>query len=335
MNQKLALLIGLLIFGGLSCSPENPKAHLLPDNAEEKVVQDNTQVFDPKVDILFVVDNSGSMAVHQGNLSANVSKFTATFTKGSVLDYNIGIISTDMDNWRGKPCCGELTGTVKVVNKGTQNADQVLAQNFLLGTSGSADEKSFDPVVAALSAPNLTTKNAGFYRQSASLVVIFLTDAEDQSRTNAASLYKFLVDLKNGNQDKVLGYGVLVPSNDTSRCERDEYGVSPDKIESFLSMVVNNKNNIMSICDPDYGTRLANMAKDIVDKVGNIIYLDLPAEYESIRVTYGSMDLPRNYETGWSFDTKKNAILLGTKINWGSQPSGSRIKVFYNAATLD
>jgi hypothetical protein len=338
MNQKMALLMSFLVLGGLSCSPENPKAHIIPDNTEEKVVQDNTQVFDPKVDILFVVDNSGSMGTHQQNLSANVSKFTQAFIKGSILDYNIGIVTTDMDdyNWRSKPCCGELIGAIKVVNKATQNADRILSQNFLVGTSGSADEMSFDPVFSALSPPNLTTKNAGFYRQDATLVVIFLTDAEDQSKqTSAQGLYKFLVDLKNGNRDKVLSYGVLVPSNDTTRCERDDYSSKPLKIESFLSMVVNNKNNVMNICDPDYGTRLANMAKDIVDKVGNIIYLDLPPDIASIRVTYGSVDLPKNFETGWSFDVQKNAIILGSKINWGSQPSGSRVKVFYDAATLD
>jgi hypothetical protein len=338
MNQKFALLMGLLMIGGLSCSPENPKAHIVPDNTEEKVIQDNTQVFDPKVDILFVVDNSGSMQTHQANLSANISKFTSTFTKSSVLDYNIGIVTTDMDtyNFRGKACCGELVGAVKVVNKATQNADRILSQNFLVGTSGSADEMSFDPVVSALSPPNLNAANAGFYRPNASLVVIFLTDAEDQSRqTNAAGLYKFLVDLKNGNQDKVLGYGVLVPTNNSGRCDRDEPNTTPNRIENFLSMVVNNKNNIMNICDPDYGSRLANMAKDIADKVGNIIYLDLPPDVSSIRVTYGTADLPKNFETGWSFDVQKNAIMLGSKINWSSQPSGSRIKVFYNAATLD
>src|SRR5690349_494813 len=101
MNQKMALLMSFLVLGGLSCSPKNPKAHIIPDNTEEKVVQDNTQVFDPKVDILFVVDNSGSMGTHQQNLSANVSKFTQAFIKGSILDYNIGIVTTDMDdyNW--------------------------------------------------------------------------------------------------------------------------------------------------------------------------------------------------------------------------------------------
>ena len=339
MNFKYLVGLGTLALGVASCSPENPKAYLPPVLPEEKVIQDNTQVFDPKVDILFVVDNSGSMSTHQSNLSRNVAKFTSTFTKSSVLDYNIGIITTDMmgSSWgTRKPCCGQLVGSIRIVNKNIPNSDRVLADNFLVGTDGSATEASFDPVVAALSAPNLTGWNSGFYRQDASFVVIFLTDAEDQSNnTTPQGLYDFLVNLKNGNATKVLAYGVIVPTGDTSRCERDEYRTTPARIERFLSLVQNNKNNIMNICDQDYGTRLADMAKDIVSKVGNIIYLDRAPDLNSIRVTYGSIELPEDYEYGWSFDPKRNAIILGSKINWSSQPSGSRVKVFYNAAKLD
>jgi len=321
-----------------SCSPEAPKAYLTPVAPEEKVVQDNTQVFDPKVDILFVVDNSGSMAVHQRNLSNNVVKFTQTFTRSSVLDYNIGIVTTDMDGngWGArKPCCGQLVGSTRVVNKNTPGAEATLASNFLVGTDGSATEASFEPVVSALSQPNLVGWNSGFYRPDASLVVIFLTDAEDQSRAvSAQSLYNFLLNLKRGDASKLLGFGVIVPTNNTSRCDRDD-GSTPTKIEAFLGMMPNNKNNIMNICDPDYGTRLAMMAKDIVDKVGNIIYLDRAPALNSIHVYYGNSELPENYENGWSFDPKRNAIILGSKINWGSQPSGSRVKVSYTAASFN
>jgi hypothetical protein len=339
MNLKYIFGLGVLFLGVAACSPENPKAYIKPVVPDEKVIQDNTQVFDPKVDILFVVDNSGSMATHQSNLAKNVAKFTSTFTKSSVLDYNIGIVSTDMfgNSWGSrKACCGQLLGNTRVVNKNTPGADQVLANNFLVGTDGSASEASFDPVVAALSPPNLTGWNAGFYRLDASLVVIFLTDAEDQSdKVDAAGLYRFLLNLKQGNASKVLSYGVLVPTNDTMNCDRDENYTTPRRIESFLSMVQNNKNNIMNICDPDYGTRLASMAKDIVDKVGNIIYLSRAPDFNSIRVSYGSIDLPEDYHKGWSFDPKKNAIVLGDKIDWSSQPSGSRIKVFYSAAKFE
>jgi hypothetical protein len=323
------LLIGLVI-GTASCSPESLKAYIKPVT---EVVLDNTQAFDPRVDILFVVDNSGSMGDHQQNLADNMAKFTSTFTKSSVLDYNIGIVTTDM---RHGECCGELVGSTRIVNKNTPGGDQILASNFLVGTNGDGIEASFDPIVAALSPPTVTAWNVGFLRQEASLVVIFITDAEDQSkRTDATGLYKFLLGLKQGDANKVLAYGVLVPTKSTINCRRDENNTTPLRIEKFLSMVSNHRNNVMNLCDPDYGTRLANMAKDIIDKVGNIIYLSRAPDFNSIRVSYGNFDLPQDYHKGWSFDPKKNAIILGDEIDWISQPTGSRIKVFYNPAKFD
>lgn len=330
--RPLSILGILALLLGASCSPQTPPGYLVPYLPEEKVVQDNTEVYDPKVDILFVVDNSGSMGVHQKNLSTNVNKFVSTFTKTSVLDYNIGVVTTDMDSNYG-PCCGRLNGRLhRFVNKLTPDANRQLENNLLVGTGGNWEEMSFDPVVAALSPPNVTGHNAGFYRQDASLVVIFLTDAEDQSRDyDPQNFYKFLVDLKKGNADKVLSYGAIVPTNDTTHCNRDEM-TAPRRIEDFLGLVVNKGNNIMNLCDPDYGTQLANMAKDIVDKVGSVIYLNRPPDIKSIRVSYGSIYLPSDIDYGWSFDPKKNAIKLGSKIDWASQPAGSRVKVFYNAA---
>lgn len=340
-NRGSALVLISILGGGLlSCSPDTPDAFLPPVYHSEKVEQDTTQVYEPSVDILFVVDNSGSMSAHQRNLAANVAKFTSTFTKSSVLDYNIGVVTTDMhgSSWNKTACCGQLVGAVRVVNKSTPGADMVLASNFDVGLNGSANEASFEPVMAALSIPNLTTWNAGFYRSNASLVVIFLTDAEDQSRgIDAPGLYQFLLNLKNGNVRKVLSYGVIVPTQDTLDCERDE-GRPPLRIEGFLSLVHNSQNgksNIMNICDPDYGSRLADMAKDIVENVGSTIYLDLPPDIRSIRVTYGNMLLPQDFEHGWSFDPKKNAIVLGSKIDWAAQPFGSRVKVAYSSAKFE
>jgi hypothetical protein len=341
MKLGYFVILGLIFSLTTSCSPVGTDAHLLPVIRDDKLEQDNAQfTFDPRVDILFVVDNSASMAVHQDNLAKNVSKFTSTFTNSSILDYNIGVVTTDTsgDPYTGDEdkCCGKLVGEIaKVVSKTTPGANEILADNIMVGINGDSYEKVFDPIVMALSPALLTGWNAGFYRQDASLAVIFITDAEDQSRYNDPQrAYQFLTGLKNGNKNKVLGYGVIVPSNDTSRCERDETKVTPRRIEEFLKLVTNSPGNIMSLCDPDYGTRLANLAKDIVEKVGSTIYLDRPPVLKTVHVTYGSLDLPRDADTGWSYDLEKNAIVLGRHIDWNSQPIGSRVKVSYTAAEI-
>lgn len=335
MYLRSIFITGFFSFTLLSCAPENPKAYLQPI-ASKNLVQSGSEVFDPKVDILFVVDNSQSMNRHQGNLAENIHKFTSTFINNSIVDYQIGVITTDMfaTTLSGTPCCGKLVGKVKVVSNSTPRGNEILSSNLRVGVDGDYTEKVFDPVYAALSPPNITKDNLGFYRPEASLVLIFLTDAEDQSKNMTASdLYKFLVDLKMGNKKKVLAYGAIIPSGIEDGCIRDVKNSIPYKIEDFLRLVFNNKDNVMNICDPDYGTRLATMAMDIVNQVGSTIYLSAVPDLDSLRVTYGDLELPHDAEKGWFFNLKKNAVMLGKKIDWNSQPSGSRVRVFYKVTT--
>lgn len=342
MKTSLKFLALSAVIALAACSPEATKQTVKAYLPEEKIVEDNTQIFDPTVDILFVVDNSGSMSSHQNNLANNIALFTSTFTKNSILDYNIGVVTTDMNstswNGGGVDCCGKLYGNVRVVNKNTPDINRTLGRNFLVGTNGDYQEKSFDPVISALSAPLNNGWNAGFYRQNASIAVIFITDAEDQGSTSPAGFYNFLVNMKNGDKNKVLGYGVLVPTWESNRnCTRDDASEKPNKIEEFLSYVKNGAGgtNVLSLCALDYGTQLAGLAKDIVEQVGNVIYLNRMPDVTSIRVLFGSTQLPADPDYGWSFDPARNAVILGDKIDWSSQPSGSRVKVLFNAAYVE
>lgn len=330
-SWKQLLILPLIL---VACSPESEKVYLKPVEQKEKVTENpDALMFDPQVDILFVVDNSGSMYAHQQNLAANISLFTSKFSRNSILDYNIGVVTTDMGYWRNDN--GELVGSPKVVTKTTPNADAILAKNLQVGTNGSAVERSFDPVLKALEPQMLAGPNFGFYRPSAALAVIFITDAEDQSRANAMDTYAQLLNMKKGLAQKVLAYGVVVPSwvND---CPRDEW-TAPDRIESFLKMVYNGKQgkNIFSLCDADFGAKIADMAKDIVDIVGRVIYLNRVPVRNTIKVTYGSIELPSDKDKGWLFDSSRNAIILGEKIDWNSQPFGSRVSVQYETAKFE
>jgi hypothetical protein len=142
--------------------------------------------------------------------------------------------------------------------------------------------------------------------------------------------------MKNGDSKKVLGYGAIVPTSEQN-CPRDEPDVTPVKIETFLGLVQNGKNqgNIFSLCAPDYGQKLAGLAKDIVDNVGSVIYLNRIPDVNTIQVTYGAAPLPKDADKGWAFDPSRNAILLGKNIDWNSQPSGSRVMVNYEAIKTD
>lgn len=338
MNKKLLPVIGCLLAAVVSCNPATtPKAYIAPFLPTEKV-QDNVQAFEPKVDILFVVDDSGSMGTHQNRLANNIDKFTSVFLANSVLDYNVGVISTSSEEGsytHYRNCCGQLAGSVKVVRKTTVDADHILAANLILGSDGDGTERPFDAAYLALTEPNLSNWNKNFIRDEGSLVIIFITDAEDQSDGDGQKLFERMLTLKGGYRNRILAYGAIVPSVDTMNCERDEFNGYPVRIENFLSMFPNRRNNVMNLCDPDFGTKLAGLASDIVENTGRVILLNRAPQVDSIAVSFGNADLPQDPDKGWIFDPSRNAIILGKNIDWASQPAGSKIKVFYNAYKYD
>lgn len=321
-------LICWLLLGG--CAPSTGN-YLIPrpDPALEvkDKVGDINLVFKPQVDILFVVDSSGSMDSHQNNLSKNISLFTNSLGKIQILDYHIGVTTTDFTYGD----VGALKGVPKFVERSTPDGLAQLSSNLLVGISGSPYESVFAPTRAALSQPNLSGANRGFYRDDAYLAVVFVTDAADQSNVTAGELFQFLMDLKNWEREKLIAYGVIVPSHDDS-CSRDEVNSKPSKIEEFLQM---SKGISFSLCAPDYGERLAAIGEDLVKRVGMFIPLKQIPVVSTIQVRYGSQVIPEASHTGWSYDPFRVGINLGTELELEEQVPGTELEIGFIPALVE
>lgn len=332
-NQKgLLFSLSAIVFAGLfySCSPASDKLIAQPVVSYEKVDLKNNDVFRrPSVDILFVVDNSGSMGTYQQNVADNMDQFVDQFSQLKLIDYHIGVITTDlpMDG-------GQLQGDPTYVEPSTVNGLNKLKKNLKVGTNGSATEELFGPVSKALSKRLLAGYNNGFHRPEAYLVIIFVSDAEDQSNIDAIDLMDELIALK-GSKDKILSYGAMIPTGtSTSKCSQD-YG-DPIRVEKFLAMNVNAGKNIVGLCDKDFGTRLVNFSKEIVQVVNKPIILSKVPIIPTIKVVYGKQVIPSNTVTGWYFDPKQNAILFGEDLYLDeNQPKGSKLDVFFDSVEFN
>jgi len=162
-----------------------------------------------KVDILWVVDSSGSMESSQKRLAENFSSFIDDFQKKK-FDYRMAVVSTDAwvdyqgtmhedheksrglsrfnDGIRdedGKNIIGR-TG-VFVMSPDTPNLDQVFANNIRVGVVGNSDERGLQSLVGALE--NKENQADGFPRPGAKLAVIFLSDEDDFSH-DAEPIFK-------------------------------------------------------------------------------------------------------------------------------------------------
>ncbi len=122
------------------------------------------------VDVLWMVDSSCSMAFEQEALGQNFGAFLDV-VDSLELDYRIGVVTADLDD------DGELQGDVPWVTPSTSDAEDVFADNVLVGQLGSGSEQGFDSVRRAL----IDGHAGGFLRDEAQLRVISVSDEDDQS----------------------------------------------------------------------------------------------------------------------------------------------------------
>lgn len=325
---SLAGSAACLLFLVMGCNNASPKLVGEPPRETRKTEGSELQTFNPTVDILFVIDDSGSMYSHQRNLQANADLFAAGLQANKFVDYHIGVISTtdDYNSW-SRSGGGILFGNQRYIDRNTLNGIKELKDNIMIGTNGSGWEMVFDPLKKALTDPVASRENAGFYRPSAYLAIVLITDAEDQSRRmNAQDTVQFLNDLKKGDSQKILTYGVIIPSNDATGCARDEAGVRPLRLEEFFKLT---KGSFYGLCDIDYGAKLGRIGSDLVERVGRRVLLDRRPIIDTVVVNYGSQVILPNPETGWSYDATDNAIVLGRGIHWTDQPVGTMVEVFF------
>jgi hypothetical protein len=159
-----------------------------------------------KMDIIFVVDDSGSMSEEQSNLASNFPMFAQlldsyTVGNGQPLDYRIAVTTT------GRPIdynidLGGGFGTVpehetgpdgaflnncnnpkRWLEKTDANMAQTLGCRANVGTSGASIEMPLLMSKRALAERVQDNTNAGFIRSDALLAVVVLTDEDDASTT--------------------------------------------------------------------------------------------------------------------------------------------------------
>ncbi len=176
-----------------------------------------------KMDIVFVVDDSGSMAEEQGNLASNFPMFADLLLNyvngdGEHIDFRVAVTTTGKtvttnittDLGLGMPVTQTLTETgdngkfrnnCNVAKSYLEPADPNLGQTLgcraNVGTSGPGTEMPMMATKLALVDRVMDGTNAGFLRDDALLGVVMLTDEDDSSTTQ--DTINITVSLSNPN----------------------------------------------------------------------------------------------------------------------------------------
>ncbi|MCA9549121.1 MAG: VWA domain-containing protein [Myxococcales bacterium] len=200
-------------------------------------------------DILFVIDNSGSIIQSQENLATNFSNFVDQVAGAG--DYRIAVVTTDLDSSGGEQ--GGLTTSTystvgpyypldstngdacvfigldhacfrnpdpshRVIDSRALDRPSIIAafqDAVQVGTCGSGMERGLEAALTALEQDGCT--GTPFLRPGANLIVIFVTDEDDASSGPVNQYVQRLLQLKPAAQLRVAVIGGVL-GGAPSRC---------------------------------------------------------------------------------------------------------------------
>lgn len=277
-----------------------------------------------KVDVLVVIDNSGSMADEQDKLKGKLPALTKHL---ATTDWQVAVVTTDNSCLAGG----------KVIKRGDATAEADFAKAIESGTGGSPDEKGIKQALLAL-AGQCATGNYMWLRPDASVAILFVTD-ENNSCTVAGSEpceagnrpAELIASLKNLRADRARAYGLT--------WKRGEPGCSDFNGEStgtrYEEVITATGGFRGSICADDYTAALEKVSKDVARAVKYEFDLKNMPDGSGVMVAIDGVD----YQ---DFEVQGNKIKLnkirGEEINlkvayrYGAVPKKDRFPLASRAA---
>jgi hypothetical protein len=269
------------------------------------------------IDVLWVIDNSGSMAQEKDRITAQIDTFIGWFDK-LALDYHMGVITTDVVNPIFR---GQLVGDPPFVTPRTPDAAGVLAAAIQFDGIEMGNESGLEAMEWALSEPLRSGANAGFYRPDARLAVIFVTDEPEQSGLPAAHYITFLDTLKSDPRDIFIAS--VVGDRDTG-C-RVSCGPTPqtaDPGNAYLDVTEAFRGFEASICTCELAPALERMGLEATEYARTYPLSHLPTDPAELGVW-----VDRTVAPEWTYDAIANSVVLGT-----APPAGSTVLARYPVA---
>jgi hypothetical protein len=227
------------------------------------------------------VDPSGSMDEEMDAMADEVFGGPNGFARallnisGGIEDYRVGTIDAcptpaNFHTSGQGGACNFASGEVWIEGTPDRNEEEVIAEFECVGDilrgSGSNDcsgdnddEQPASAAIAALTPPFINEQNAGFLRDDALLVVIAITDEDEQPTPNrsAAELYADLIGIKGGVNNMVfVGIGGGPPSG----CNPGAYGKADyaEKLHQLSNLfIAQNRGVWWDLCDGNLGDGLS------------------------------------------------------------------------------
>lgn len=297
-----------------------------------------------KVDILVVIDNSGSMASEQANMAARFSNFLDQI-KG--LDWQIGVITTDTDNDAANKD-GRLVELKNmpgqyVLNSGMlqATAQTVFGNTVQIGSGGSGNERGFKAtnraIDRAFDSAAVNGPNRALFRADAGLAVLVVSDAYDDSGVRPEDVMAKVAARWGGNKSFVF-HSIVVPESiyttpnsatlnnaDPCRNYREDARYDGREYHRLSTMTGGVKG---TVCSENYTAQLADMGKVTASLVNSITLNCQPIDYNKD----GNIDSGDIQVVGPNGAPIMGFTVTGTKLSFAAAlPVGNNSVTYYCA----
>jgi hypothetical protein len=245
--------------------------------------QDGTAI----TDILFVIDNSGSMHSNQINFKNNFDSFIAVFSAAGV-DYQIAFVTTDDESL--------VNGTIVT----SASADPIIEVGDIIdsiGTSGSPMEKGLYYSYLATQPGADAGIGSAFLRADAKLAIIYVSDEPDGSSAyvTPSEVSSHFATLKSSSS-MVAAHAVA--GDYPSGCSTNggaQFG------DGYYDVVNDLGGTFMSICATDWGTQMDTLARESMALMDFVLSED-PIE-DTIEVSVDGVG-----NTDWTYSSSSNSV---------------------------
>ncbi len=359
MKSSKLLMVAALILAQIGCSNGDTTYSLLSDG---ETFNQASSTLNNKIDVLWIVDNSGSMLSSQQNLAANFPAFINKFTE-KAFDFQVAVNASDAYlaqsplwdayfNINPTPSYYEgqsqsLKGKFRdgvganhsgffVLTPATPDLHQKFITNAMLGVNGRGDERTFQSMEASLLSPH----NQPFVRDGGFLAVILLTDEDDFSNPSTTayqsyvaqltpiSYYVSLLDAVTGTSGVNRRYNVNTISVPDQACLNSIFNGAQkigQRVQALADATGGSKG---SICG-DFAEELSDLANDIVQLSTKFSLGNKNPIPSTIVVKVNGAVVPT---VGWFYEQPTNSIVF----NVGYTPQqGSQIQVSFDPESLN
>jgi len=328
LSEKILFLF-LMAFTALvlqGCSlKDTPTFSVIPD---ANTFRQSPSTLNNKIDVLWVVDNSGSMSPLQTTLTNAFNSFIKGFQQKNY-DFHMAVTTTDaylgsatynnnmMAYARWKDGLTSHDG-VYVMTPLTPNLTNIFVNNATVGSGGSGDERAFQSFQTALS----YSVNADFRRPNAYLAIIILSDEDDfsnptrcegcgtdhnynQTGLETISSAVTWLDQLTASTGAQRRYNVsAIAVLDINTCKPFSTSIQGLRYQQLVQAT----NGVLgSVCDSTYDAVLNSMQQHIAE-LSTQFFLDRQADPASISVVVNGVSVPQNATNGWTYDSASNSI---------------------------